>query len=59
MARYRKLTEARCLFALLQLCDRLPSLKQESLVDCSKVSSMPTISFTIGGKTFPLTPEQV
>ncbi|XXG67822.1 hypothetical protein AAC387_Pa06g1079 [Persea americana] len=51
-------TKERTLNYVNRLCDRLPSLKQESLVDCSKVSSMPTISFTIGGKTFPLTPEQ-
>ncbi|XP_020249224.1 aspartic proteinase oryzasin-1-like [Asparagus officinalis] len=41
-----------------QLCERLPSPMGESAVECSALSSMPSISFTIGGKTFELTPEQ-
>ncbi|XXG77243.1 hypothetical protein AAC387_Pa08g1428 [Persea americana] len=41
-----------------QLCDRLPSPMGESAVDCSTLSSLPIVSFTIGGKTFPLTPKQ-
>jgi hypothetical protein len=31
----------------------------ESMVDCNDLSSMPDISFTISGKDFKLTPEQV
>lgn len=31
----------------------------ESIIDCNSLSSMPNISFTIGGKPFVLTPEQV
>lgn len=27
-------------------------------VNCSKIDSMPTVTFTIGGKEFPLTPQQ-
>ncbi|XP_039048565.1 aspartic proteinase-like [Hibiscus syriacus] len=41
-----------------QLCDRLPSPMGESVVDCDGLSSMPSVSFTIGGKIFELTPEQ-
>ncbi|CAN6354319.1 unnamed protein product [Urochloa humidicola] len=41
-----------------QLCDRLPSPMGESSVDCASLKSMPDISFTIGGKTFSLKPEQ-
>ncbi|XP_077226954.1 aspartic proteinase A1 [Tasmannia lanceolata] len=41
-----------------ELCDRLPSPMGESAVDCSVLSSMPSVSFTIGGKTFDLTPDQ-
>ncbi|KAF3789437.1 Aspartic proteinase A1 [Nymphaea thermarum] len=41
-----------------QLCDRLPSPMGESAVDCNGLSSMPSVSFTIGGKTFDLSPEQ-
>lgn len=43
----------------LQLCDRLPSPMGESGVDCAKVSSMPSVSFSIGGKVFSLPAEQV
>jgi len=43
----------------LQLCDRLPSPNGESAVECSSLSSMPSISFEIGGKLFELSPEQV
>jgi len=31
----------------------------ESAVDCSSLSSLPTVSFTIAGKTFDLGPEEV
>ncbi|XP_042478322.1 aspartic proteinase-like [Macadamia integrifolia] len=41
-----------------ELCDRLPSPMGESAVDCNNLSSMPPVSFTIGGKTFELTSEQ-
>lgn len=42
-----------------QLCDRIPSPMGESAVDCNSLSSMPRVSFTIGGKVFDLAPEQV
>lgn len=42
-----------------QLCNRLPSPNGESAVECSSLSSMPPVSFTIGGSVFQLTPEQV
>ncbi|XP_010916100.1 aspartic proteinase oryzasin-1 [Elaeis guineensis] len=41
-----------------QLCERLPSPTGESAVDCDSLPSMPTVSFTIGGKRFDLKPEQ-
>ncbi len=44
---------------VLQLCERLPSPNGESLVDCNSLSSLPNVSFTIAGKLFDLTPEQV
>lgn len=44
---------------MLQLCDRLPSPMGESGVDCAKISSMPSVSFSIGGKVFALPAEQV
>ncbi|KAE8680230.1 Aspartic proteinase A1 [Hibiscus syriacus] len=41
-----------------QLCDRIPSPMGESSIDCKSLSSMPNVSFIIGGKLFELTPEQ-
>ncbi|XP_020577005.1 aspartic proteinase-like, partial [Phalaenopsis equestris] len=41
-----------------ELCGRLPSPMGESAVDCSQLSSLPDISFTIADKSFVLTPEQ-
>nr|XP_043627569.1 cyprosin-like [Erigeron canadensis] len=41
-----------------QLCERIPSPMGESAVGCNSLSSLPNISFTIGAKTFELTPEQ-
>lgn len=43
----------------LQLCERLPSPMGESAVDCGSIASMPTVSFTIGGKTFDLSSKEV
>lgn len=43
----------------MQLCSRLPSPMGESAVDCGGLSSMPNVSFTIGGRVFDLSPEQV
>lgn len=51
-------TEDQILNYVNELCDRLPSPNGESAVDCSSLSSMPHVSFTIGGKEFGLTPEQ-
>ncbi|CAN4124179.1 unnamed protein product [Withania somnifera] len=41
-----------------EFCERLPSPLGESAVDCGKLSSMPTVSFTIGGKVFDLSPDE-
>ncbi|OAY55155.1 aspartic proteinase [Manihot esculenta] len=41
-----------------ELCDRLPSPLGESVVDCGGLSTLPNVSFTIGGKVFDLSPEQ-
>ncbi|CAI0436365.1 unnamed protein product [Linum tenue] len=40
------------------LCDRIPSPMGESVVECAGLSTMPNVSFTIGGKVFELTPEE-
>ncbi|KAK4588409.1 hypothetical protein RGQ29_019411 [Quercus rubra] len=41
-----------------ELCDRVPSSMGESSVDCGNISNMPTVSFTIGGKVFDLSPQE-
>ncbi|KAK6265010.1 hypothetical protein SCA6_020444 [Theobroma cacao] len=51
-------TQDRILSYVNELCDRVPNPMGESAVDCGSLSSMPTISFTIGGKVFDLTPEE-
>ncbi|XAR55361.1 Phytepsin [Bertholletia excelsa] len=51
-------TEERILDYINQLCERLPSPMGESAVDCSSLSSMPNVSFTIGGRVFDLSPEE-
>ncbi|KAL9260673.1 Aspartic proteinase A1-like protein [Drosera capensis] len=51
-------TEESILSYANQLCERLPSPMGESAVDCASLSSLPSVSFTIGGKVFDLTPEQ-
>ncbi|TQD69308.1 hypothetical protein C1H46_045159 [Malus baccata] len=52
-------TEEQILDYVNQLCERLPSPSGESVVQCDALSSLPSVSFTIGGKVFDLAPEQV
>lgn len=51
-------TEEQILDYVNQLCERLPSPMGESVVDCSELSSLPSVSLTIGGKVFDLAPEE-
>ena len=37
----------------------MPSPMGQSAVDCGTLSSMPSVSFTIGDKVFDLAPEEV
>lgn len=41
-----------------QLCESIPSPGGESLIDCNAMSSLPNVTFTIGGKDYLLTPEE-
>lgn len=41
-----------------ELCERLPNPRGKTFVDCEKIYTMPDISFTIGNKSFPLSPQQ-
>ncbi|KAI4322522.1 hypothetical protein L6164_022208 [Bauhinia variegata] len=51
-------TEHQILDYANELCDRLPSPNGESVVECASLSTMPNISFIIGGNEFELSPEQ-
>ncbi|KAJ4851062.1 hypothetical protein Tsubulata_049526 [Turnera subulata] len=42
-----------------ELCEKLPNPIGKSFVNCDEMASMPHVSFTIGNKTFPLSPKQV
>lgn len=50
-------TRERILNYANELCERIPS-PIGSVVDCEQLDSMPEVSFTIGGRSFALTPEQ-
>ncbi|KZV16144.1 aspartic protein [Dorcoceras hygrometricum] len=51
-------TQDRILNYVSELCERLPSPMGESAVECGSISSMPSVSFTIGGKVFELSPKE-
>uniref|UniRef100_A0A1S3B267 Uncharacterized protein n=1 Tax=Cucumis melo TaxID=3656 RepID=A0A1S3B267_CUCME len=51
-------TKERIINYINELCDRMPSPMGQSAVDCGKLSSMPSVSFTIGDKVFDLAPEE-
>lgn len=51
-------TQERILNYANELCERLPSPMGESSVECGSISSMPKVSFTVGGKVFDLAPEE-
>ncbi|XP_066541802.1 cathepsin D [Hoplias malabaricus] len=44
--------------ALQKAIGAVPLIQGEYMVDCNKVPSLPTISFTLGGQTYTLTGEQ-
>ncbi|XP_051135543.1 aspartic proteinase oryzasin-1-like [Andrographis paniculata] len=52
------MTQVEILGHVEELCDRLPNRLGESTVDCANIPRMPTVSFTIGGKVFELSPKE-
>ncbi|KAL6542920.1 AP4A phosphorylase [Orobanche hederae] len=51
-------TQGQILKYVEELCERMPNPVGESSVDCDSISSMPNVSFTIGGKVFDLSPKE-
>lgn len=41
-----------------ELCERLPNPKRKPFINCDNIANMPYVSFVIGNKSFPLSPEQ-
>ncbi|KAG5555424.1 hypothetical protein RHGRI_012831 [Rhododendron griersonianum] len=41
-----------------ELCERLPNPRRKSFINCDNIANMPYVSFLIGNKSFPLSPEQ-
>ncbi|VVA93720.1 unnamed protein product [Arabis nemorensis] len=54
----QNMTQGRIMNYINEVCERMPSPNGESAVDCARLSTMPTVSFTIGGKIFDLAPEE-
>ncbi|KAI3417102.1 uncharacterized protein J3R85_014720 [Psidium guajava] len=54
----QKRTKERVLNYVTELCESIPSPMGESVVDCNSIANMPNVTFTIGERPFPLTPEQ-
>jgi len=45
-------------FVLQEICAALPEPNGEAVVDCSKVPSLPSVTFVINGVSYSLTPQQ-
>ncbi|CAH8381592.1 unnamed protein product [Eruca vesicaria subsp. sativa] len=56
---FQNQTQESILTYAAELCDHILNPNQQSEVDCEKVSSMPIVTFTIGGKPFDLSPQDV
>ncbi|PPD88932.1 hypothetical protein GOBAR_DD14144 [Gossypium barbadense] len=54
----QKKTRGRVIEYVNKLCDTLPNPTTQLAVDCTKIPSMPTVSFVIGNKSFHLNPDQ-
>jgi len=47
-------TQTEILLALDSICDLLPNSAGENFIDCSKISTLPTVTFTLAGTPFTL-----
>ncbi|XP_052188367.1 aspartic proteinase-like isoform X2 [Diospyros lotus] len=41
-----------------ELCEKLPNPRRKSFINCERIDDLPPVSFTIGNKSFPLSPQQ-
>ncbi|MED6144905.1 hypothetical protein PIB30_019874 [Stylosanthes scabra] len=41
-----------------ELCEKLPNPEGQVFIDCNNIAAMPHITFTIGNRSFPLSPQQ-
>ncbi|XP_030451755.2 aspartic proteinase oryzasin-1-like isoform X2 [Syzygium oleosum] len=41
-----------------ELCEKLPNPMGKSFINCDNIENMPHVSFVIGNKSFPLSPQQ-
>ncbi|KAF7146328.1 hypothetical protein RHSIM_Rhsim04G0249400 [Rhododendron simsii] len=44
---------------ILKMCERLPNPRRKSFISCDNIANMPYVSFLIGNKSYPLSPEQM
>ncbi|KAL3538738.1 hypothetical protein ACH5RR_002104 [Cinchona calisaya] len=54
----KKSTKDRIFKYVDELCEKLPNPSGRAFVDCESVAKLPSISFTIGNRSFPLSPQQ-
>ncbi|KAL5149265.1 Aspartic proteinase oryzasin-1 [Glycine soja] len=54
----QKNTKEKILKYVDELCEKLPNPVGQTFIDCNDIANMPQITFTIGNKSFPLSPEQ-
>lgn len=46
-------------FLVLKVCERLPNPFGKSFIDCDRIAALPNVTFMLGNKSFPLSPDQV
>lgn len=51
-------TKEKILKHVYKLCEKLPNPIGKSFINCNNIAAMPDVTFMIGNKSFPLSPEQ-